>query len=181
MSLDMLQKAFVELVDGLWWGLRDNVGALSMYEGYIQGFRQMGEAAAERNGGKGAEDAARIAHDLFVSIGLTTKQFEKEITVKKCPLWDRILEKGLEYAFHIEEICWKPMLEGIGDKMGAKAVVDTSLRLVHVERARMEHKKSKRKRDLDSGKLSQEDYQTQIAKLEESLRSLPEVGRYRFE
>lgn len=181
MSLDMLQKAFVELVDGLWWGLRENVGALSMYEGYIRGFRQMGEAAARKAGVKGAEDAARIAHEIFVAFGMTTKLQGKEIHVKRCPLWNRILEKGLEYSFHIEEICWKPMLEGIGDKMGAKAIVETSLRLAHVERARLEHKKTKRKRDLDRGKLSQQDYETEIAKLEEKLKPISEVGRYRFE
>jgi len=130
-GLETLRTSFIALLDGFWWGLRDNTGPLSMYEGYARGFNQMGLEVAEKIGGKGALAASKIAGQLFDAIGLDVIVDETKITVKKCPLLDRILEKGLEYAFHIEEICWMPMLEGIGTKTGAKPEMDSALRLVH--------------------------------------------------
>ena len=46
-QLDILRKGFIAFLDGLWWGLRDNVGPLSMYEGYARGFQLMGAEKAE--------------------------------------------------------------------------------------------------------------------------------------
>jgi hypothetical protein len=69
-EIDILRKGFVAFIDGLWWGLRDNTGALSMYEGYSGGFRQMGKEVAETVGGKGPERASEIAGEILRAIGL---------------------------------------------------------------------------------------------------------------
>jgi len=69
-ELNILRTSFVAFVDGLWWGLRDNTGPLSMYEGYSRGFKQMGLEVAEMLGGEGAQTAAEIAGKLFTAIGL---------------------------------------------------------------------------------------------------------------
>ena len=179
-ELETLRNGFVAFVDGLWWGLRDTVGALSMYEGYAGGFRQMGKEAAEKAGAKGAVAAAKTAVDVLNAIGLTAVQEEKEVVVKSCPLWDRILERGLEYAFHVEEICWKPLLTGIGEVAGAKPRMETALRLVHLEKAKGDYKKGKAKLALEKGTISKEEYDTQVAQLNQVLENLPAEGRYRF-
>ncbi len=70
-ELEILRASFVSFLDGLWWGLRDHTGPLSMYEGYANGFRQLGSEMAERIGGHGPEDAAKIAAQIMRSIGLT--------------------------------------------------------------------------------------------------------------
>ena len=179
-ELNVLQNGFIAFLDGLWWGLRDNVGALSMYEGYANGFRQMGQEAAERNGGKGVEAAVKIATELFEAIGLVVENAEDEIYTKSCPLWDRILERGLEYSFHVEEICWKPMLEGIAEKTGVSVIVESSLRTAYVNRSKIEYKKKKNKTALEKGTITKDEYDQQIANLEDTLRGLPSTGRYRF-
>ncbi|MHA1637485.1 MAG: hypothetical protein ACTSUB_05665 [Candidatus Thorarchaeota archaeon] len=179
-DLNILQSSFVALIDGMWWGLRDNVGPLSMYEGYAGGFRQIGIEAAKRNGGKGAESAARIATEILNLIGLDVEQNEKEIVVKKCPLWNRILERGLEYSFHIEEICWKPLLEGIGELTGAKVELQSSLRMNHLDTVKIEYKKGKAKAALDRGAITKDAFDKQINALTDSSAKIPQVGRYRF-
>jgi hypothetical protein len=179
-ELTVLQNGFIAFLDGLWWGLRDNVGALSMYEGYANGFRQMGQEAAERNGGKGIEAAVKVAMELFESIGLVVENTSSEIHTKSCPLWDRILERGLEYSFHIEEICWKPMLEGIAEKTGISVIVESSLRTAYVSRSKIEYKKKKAKIALEKGTITKDEYEQQIANLEDSLKGLQSTGRYRF-
>lgn len=179
-DLNTLQTSFVAFVDGLWWGLRDNTGPLSMYEGYSRGFKQMGLEVAEISGGKGAQAAAVIAGKLFTAIGLDIAIDEKSIIVKKCPIWNRILERGLEFAFHIEEICWMPMLEGIGEKTGAKPEMETSLRLAHIETAKFQYKKKKAKVALDKGKITEEEYDKQIVMLDKSIENAPTLGLYRF-
>lgn len=180
-ELEILQNGFVAFLDGLWWGLRDNTGPLSMYEGYEKGFRQFGSEQAERDGGNGAEAAAEIASKVMNSIGMKTEVNGSEITVKECPVWNRILEKGLEFAFHVEEICWKPMLEGIGEKIGAKPIVVSSLRLNHISQTKMDYKKSKVKAALEKGAISQEDFDKQDAKLSLDATKILTVGKYRFE
>lgn len=179
-ELNILRKSFVALLDGLWWGLRDNTGPLSMYEGYAQGFKQMGLEISEEVGGKGAQAAAEITGQLFGAIGLDIVVDEKTIIVKKCPVWDRILERGLEYAFHVEEICWMPMLEGIGEKTGSKPEMETSLRLAHIERAKVKHKKSKAKAALEKGRITKEEYDKEIVMLDKTLENAPTLGLYRF-
>ena len=179
-DLEILRTSFVALIDGLWWGLRDNTGPLSMYEGYARGFKQMGLEIAEKTGGKGAVDAAKIAGNLFSAIGLDVAVDEKSIVVKKCPVWNRILERGLEFAFHVEEICWMPMLEGIGEKTSVKPEMETSLRLAHIEGSRIAHKKSKAKAALDKGRITKEEYDKEIVMLDDALKNAPTVGHYRF-
>jgi len=180
-DLQILRKGFVAFLDGLWWGLRDTVGALSMYEGYAGGFRQIGEELAEQMGGKGADAAASIATAIMRALGLDARQEGKEIVVKSCPIWDRILERGLEYAFHVEKICWAPLLEGIGKKTGTKAVVKSSLRLAYVERAKAEYKKAKAKKSLDSGAMTQDEYEQLVKSMDERLSKIVDEGRYAFE
>ncbi|TFG30539.1 hypothetical protein EU528_08160 [Candidatus Thorarchaeota archaeon] len=179
-DLEILRTAFVALIDGFWWGLRENTGPLSMYEGYSSGFKQMGEEIAEKSGGKGPEDAAKIAGKLFEALGLEVSVQVKTIMVKKCPFLDRILERGLEFAFHLEEICWMPMLEGIGEKVGATPEMITALRLIHIERAKVDYKKGKTKMALDSGKITEKEYDKEIAKLDQSLKVIPKFGQYVF-
>ena len=179
-DLDTLRTSFVAFIDGLWWGLRDHTGPLSMYEGYKQGFKQIGLEVAEKVGGKGAIPAAEIAGKVFSAIGLDVSVDGAVVTVKRCPIWERILERGLEFAFHIEEICWIPMLEGIGEKTGAKPEMVSALRLVHNEKAKVEHKKGKAKSALDKGRISQEEYDKQIVMLDQTLKDTPTVGKYQF-
>ena len=179
-DLGILRSSFVAFVDGLWWGLRENTGPLSMYEGYSGGFKQMGLEFAEKSEGKGALDAAKVAGELFSAIGLDVEVDEKSIIVKKCPVWNRILERGLEFSFHVEEICWIPMLEGIGEKIGAKPEMETSLRLAHIEGAKLDYKKGKAKAALEKGQITKEEYDNQIVMLEQSIENAPTFGLYRF-
>ena len=179
-ELSTLRTSFVALLDGMWWGLRDNTGPLSMYEGYAKGFKQMGLEIAEKAGGKGALAAAEIAGKLFSAIGLDVSLDEKMILVKKCPVWNRILERGLEYAFHVEEICWMPMLEGIGEKTGAKPEMESSLRLAHIESSKVEYRKGKLKAALDKSQITKDEYDNELAILDQRLENAPTLGRYRF-
>ena len=180
-SVEILRSAFVAFIDGMWWGLRDHTGPLSMYEGYERGFKQIGSETAEKIGGKGPKDAAKITGQIMESMGLTVEVDGGTVTVKECPLWNRILEKGLEFAFHIEEICWKPMLEGVSEKTGAKPKVNTSLRLNHIAKAKIDYKKAKAKKAVDSGALSKEEFDAAIKKLGEDETKIPSFGQYSFE
>ncbi|TFG07541.1 hypothetical protein EU538_08625 [Candidatus Thorarchaeota archaeon] len=180
-DLHTLRHGFVAFLDGLWWGLRDTTGALSMHDGYSRGFKQIGREAAKKTGGSGPEAAARIAASFLMSIGQDVELREKDIVVKSCPLWDRILERGLEYAFHVEEICWRPLLEGIGELTGSEPIIDNSLRLAHVSKSKIEYKKGKAKKYLDAGTISEEEYEAQVEALEKSLKSVSEYGHYRFQ
>jgi hypothetical protein len=179
-DLDILKTGFIAFVDGLWWGLRENTGPLSMYEGYSGGFKQMGEEIAEKIGGKGPEDAAKIAGQIFEAIGLDVEVQVKTLMLKKCPVLDRIVERGLEFSFHIEKICWLPLLEGIGEKTGAKPEMITELRLIHIERAKVDYKKGKAQKALDDGQISEKELEKEIAKLEQSLKTIPKFGQYVF-
>ncbi|MFW9960362.1 MAG: hypothetical protein ACFFDV_05055 [Candidatus Thorarchaeota archaeon] len=180
-DLDILRKSFVAFIDGLWWGLRDNTGALSMYEGYSGGFRQMGSEIAETIGGKGSEKAAEIAGKILGAIGLDVDVARNEIIMRSCPIWNRILERGLEFSFHVEEICWMPLLEGIGEKTGATPIFGSSLRLIHIEKSKIDHKKARAKMAFEKGSMSKEEYDKQIVILEKSLESIVKHGHYRFE
>lgn len=180
-ELEILRKGFVAFLDGLWWSLRNNVGALSIYEGYIGGFKQLGQEAAEIAGAKGPEGAARTAAETLRAIGLEVDQKGKEIEIKSCPLWNRILQRGLEYAFHIEEICYTPLLTGIGQKAGTKPVLVSSLREAYLEKAKLQYKQERAKSSLEKGEISQAEYNKQRDMLEQSMAKLPRTGRYRFE
>ncbi len=180
-DLEILRQSFVAFCDGLWWGLRDNVGPLSIHDGYIRGFRQIGLEAADRHEGKGPENAARIAAEVLGAIGLAVKQEGRTVVVSSCPLWNRILERGLEYAFHVEEICWIPLLSAIAEKTGSKVSCDSSLRSIHLESEKVKYKLDKAKAALDTGKISKTEFQKQRDMLEKSISQLPSHGLYRFE
>ncbi|MFW9964390.1 MAG: hypothetical protein ACFFCX_12540 [Candidatus Sifarchaeia archaeon] len=180
-ELVTLRTSFVALIDGLWWGLRDNTGPLSMYEGYARGFQQMGLEVAEKHDGKGPDAAAEIAGKLFEAIGLTVDVDNTRVILKSCPVFDRILERGLEYSFHIEDICWMPMLKGIGEKVGAKPTMESDLRLIHIERSKIDYKKSKAKSALEKGQITKKEYENQIVMLDKNIESLPTFGVYRFD
>jgi len=180
-ELDILRKGFIAFLEGLWWSLRNTVGALSMYEGYMGGFKQLGLEAADRTAAKGPEAAARTAAETLRAIGLDVEQKGKEIEIRSCPLWNRIIQRGLEYAFHIEEICYTPLLTGIGEKAGAKPVMIASLRTAHLEKAKLQYKLENAKSSLDKDQISQAEYNKQRDMLEQSMAKLPKTGRYRFE
>jgi hypothetical protein len=180
-DLEILQKSFVAFIDGLWWGLRDNTGALSMYDGYSGGFRQIGKEIAEITGGKGPERAAEIAGSIFKSIGLDVEVNQRDIQVKACPIWNRILERGLEFSFHIEEICWMPLLRGISEVTRTKPVLINSLRLIHIENSKIEHKKAKAEKARESGAITQDEFDRQIGILNKSPKGTQKYGHYRFE
>ncbi len=181
MELELLRTSFVAFLDGLWWGLRDNTGPLSMYEGYSGGFRQIGLEAAEKIGGKGPESAAAIAREVMSAMGLDVEVSGPSIVVNTCPIWNRILERGLEYSFHIEEICWKPMLEGIGEKTGAIPLFESSLRLAHIERAKAEYKKGKVEATFEKGQISKQERDKQIDMLQSKSEKTAKTGRYTFQ
>ncbi len=101
--------------------------------------------------------------------------------VSECPLWNRILQKGLEFSFHVEEICWKPLLEGIGEKTGAKASCITSLRLNHIAKSKTDYKKGKAKKALERGDMSQEDFDQMVKRLDSDVTKIPTTGQYRFQ
>ncbi|MFW9909876.1 MAG: hypothetical protein ACFFEF_15015 [Candidatus Thorarchaeota archaeon] len=180
-DLEILRTAFVAFLDGLWWGLRDNVGPLSMYEGYEGGFRQLGIELADQIGGSGPEEAAGIASEIMNAMGLETEARGTEVFVRKCPIWNRIKERGLEFAFHVEEICWKPMLEGIGEKTATTPKVITSLRLNHIAMSKITYKKSKAKTAFENGNLSQDEFDKEMAKLSSEESKIPQAGQYKFE
>ncbi len=180
-DLDILRAGFVAFIDGLWWGLRDNTGPLSMYEGYERGFKQIGLEHAEKVGGNGPNAAASIAAEIMTAMGLDVEAKGSEVIVKDCPLWNRINERGLEFSFHIEKICWMPMLEGIGEKTGTKPVVISALRLNAIARAKIDYKTSKAKAALDKGVISQEEFDKENTKLSSEATKIPEVGQYKFE
>jgi hypothetical protein len=94
-DLEILRTSFVAFVDGMWWGLRDNTGPLSMYEGYERGFKQIGQEHAEKVGGNGPDAAASMAVEIMTAMGLDVEANGPEVIVKKCPLWNRISERGL--------------------------------------------------------------------------------------
>jgi hypothetical protein len=73
------------------------------------------------------------------------------------------------------------MLEGIGEKAGATPVVESSLRLAYLERARLDHKKGKVGKALERGEISHKEYESQIAPLDDSLQQISSQGHYRFE
>lgn len=180
MELEILRNSFVAFIDGLWWGLRDNTGALSMHEGYSNGFRQIGLEAAEKIGGRGPEAAASIAGQVMNAIGLETEVNGRSIQVKSCPIWNRILERGLEFSFQLEEICWKPMLAGIGEKTGAEPTVESSLRLAYIARAKAQYKIAKAEKALEKGTISKEEYHKQTDMLQSGLDKIAATGRYSF-
>jgi hypothetical protein len=179
-NLEILRTGFIAFLDGLWWGLRDQTGALSMYEGYSGGFKELGKEIAQHSNDKGPEAAARITIDIFTAIGMESELNGNQVIVKSCPIWNRILKKGLEYSFHVETICWKPMLEGIGEVLNATPIVDNSLRIAYIAKSKADYKKMKAKGQLDLGNISQGDYDKLIKEVDTTLEKQPKFGVYGF-
>ncbi|MEM2142819.1 MAG: hypothetical protein QXS20_03495 [Candidatus Thorarchaeota archaeon] len=180
-ELELVRKSFIAFLDGLWWGLRDTVGALSMHEGYARGFRQIGIEAAERSSPRGPEAAAKTAAELMRALGLDARQEGHKITVHSCPLTDRIIERGLEYAFRIDEICWLPMMQAIGERAGAVPSCKHSLSSLYLERQRLDYKIEKAKASFEAGKLSRDEFEREMSGLEKAKNGLPDHGEYVFE
>jgi hypothetical protein len=73
------------------------------------------------------------------------------------------------------------MLEGIGEKVSAKPKIESVLRLIHIERSKIDYKKGKAKAALEKGQITKDEYENQIVMLEKSRESIPEFGVYRFD
>jgi len=130
-------------MDELWWSMRDRVGALSMIECLANSWQAAGREVGEmlRREGASPSDAARLILEM---LGKKVDSGGDTLQVSSCPLWDRILEKGLEYAFRCEEFACTPLMKGLVETLGGKdAKVELSLRQVHVERAKLKYKLSK--------------------------------------
>ena len=179
-NLEILRTGFVAFLDGLWWGLRDSTGALSMYDGYAGGFREIGKEIAKTSDEKGPEGATKVAADIFKAIGLEIEVDKTKIIVKSCPIWNRILNRGLEYSFHVETICWKPMFEGIGEIMHASPEVKSSLRLAYIAKSKAEYKKKKAKAQLDGNTITQAEYSKLVQDVDAALNKQSKFGEYSF-
>jgi len=168
-ALPALQKLLVAWMDELWWSMRDRVGALSIIEclqnSWRAGGREIGEIAKQQ----GLSSTATVEAVLSM-LGREVQLQGNTIRVLACPLWNRIKERGLEYAFHCEEFASAPLLAGLKDALGLREVkVETSLRLAYLERAKLEYKLSQLKGSA-SGDLGAK---KQRAELEEQLKQLP--------
>jgi hypothetical protein len=167
-DLNTLQKFVVTWMDELWWSMRDRVGALSMIECLSNSWRAAGREAGElarRSGLTSEEATARILSIL----GRDASAIDGTVKVTKCPLWDRICEGSLEYAFKCEEFTCAPLLAGLKEGLGAREMtVETSMRINHVNRARLEYKISKLKSADTSDPLVKEQY----SELEKQLGQL---------
>ena len=73
-----------------------------------------------------------------------------------------------------------PMLEGIGEKTGAQPEMITALRLAHIESAKIEYKKEKAKKAHDNNQLTEQEYNKEITKLDQKLKTIPKFGQYVF-
>jgi hypothetical protein len=167
-ALPALQKFLVAWMDELWWSMRDRVGALSIIEclqnSWRAGGREIGETA-KRQG----LSAPAAMEAVLAMLGREAQVQGNTVRVLACPLWNRIKERGLEYAFHCEEFATAPLLTGLKDALGLSEVkVETSLRLAHLDRAKLEYKLSQLK-----GTVSDASTKKQRAELEEQLKRLP--------
>ncbi len=150
-------------MDQLWWSMRDRVGALSMIECWVESWRAASieiSKLAQVDGLTPQETAEKILEML----GKTVQVQGNTIHITKCPIWDRIKERGLEYAYRCEEFACTPLLQATG---ASEVSVETSLRLMHLERARLEYKIAK------TGKAATSDSKAEREKLEKELKRLP--------
>ncbi|MFX1474607.1 MAG: hypothetical protein ACFFCO_03885 [Promethearchaeota archaeon] len=166
-SLSALQKFFTSWMDQLWWSMRDRVGALSMIECWVESWHaaslEIGKLA--RADGSAPQEATA---KTLETLGKTVQVEGNTLRVTQCPIWAQIKERGLEYAYRCEEFACTPLLDGLKDAIGAtETTVETSLRLMHIEQARLEYKLSK------LGKAATSDSKAQREKLEKELKQLP--------
>lgn len=166
--LNALQKFVVAWMDELWWSMRDRVGALSMIECLANSWQVAGREVGELARRNGLKPVAAVAEALSM-LGRDVNAEDYTVQVAKCPLLDRILERGLEYASKCEEFACMPFLAGMKEALSAKKmVVEKSLRSVYVERARLKYKLSK----LKAADASDPAIKEQRAKLEQLLKQL---------
>ena len=167
-ALPALQKFLVAWMDELWWSMRDRVGALSIIECLQNSWRTGGREIGEVTKRQGLSAPAAVEAALSM-LGRETRVQGTTIRVLACPLWSRLKERGLEYAFHCEEFASAPLLTGLKEALGLREVkVETSLRLAYLERARLEYKLSQLK-----GTASDASAKKERAELEEQLKRLP--------
>lgn len=168
-ALNMLQKFFVTWMDELWWSMRDRVGALSIIECLENSWQAAGRKIGELTRSNGLEPVEATAKTLSI-LGRKATVQNGTVQVINCPLWERIREGKLEYGYKCEEFTCTPLLAGLKEGLEAeKMTVETSLRLIHVERARLEYKISK----LKSADISDSAVKSQLSKLEKQLEQLP--------
>ena len=168
-ALPSLQKFVVAWMDELWWSMRDRVGALSIIEclqnSWRTGGREIGMLAKQQG-----LPAATAVESVLSMLGREVQRQDDTIRVLACPLWNRIKERGLEYAFHCEEFASAPLLAGLKDALGLREVkVETSLRLAYLDRAKLEYKLSQ----LKAAASGDAGAKKQRAELEEQLKQLP--------
>jgi hypothetical protein len=167
-ALLALQKFLVAWMDELWWSMRDRVGALSIIECLQNSWRAGGREVGELLKKQDVSPAATVGAVLSM-LGREVQLQGNTVRVVACPLWDRIRQRGLEYAYHCEEFASAPLLAGLKDALGLREVtVETSLRLAYLERARLEYKLARLREAASSAAAKK-----QRAELEEQLKRLP--------
>ncbi len=168
-ALNMLQKFVVTWMDQLWWSMRDRVGPLSIIECLVNSWQAAGREMGKLTRSSGLKPVEATTKALSI-LGREATVQDGTVQVTKCPLWDRIREGGLEYGYKCEEFTCTPLLAGLKEGLGAeKIIVKTSLRLIYVERARLEYKISK----LKSAGISDSSVKSQLSELEKQLKQLP--------
>ena len=166
-QLSLMQRFVIAWMDELWWSMRDRVGALSIIECLQNSWRAAGREVGEFLQQEGLSPTA-AAKMMFEVLGRKVSTKNGELLVSSCPFWNRIKERGLEYALRCEEFTCAPLLEGLKEAMKAEeARVDISIRQVHVERAKLEYKLSKLAVSTNPQAGAQR------AKLEQQLANLP--------
>lgn len=176
-----LRKTFTTFIDGLLSSPRNSLGDRSWTDRHSSIFRQIGQGAAVRAEVKGAEAAARTAAEILRAMGFEVEQKGKEVVIKSSPAWERVLDRGLEYAAQVQDVCWTPLLKGIGERAGARVRAVTSLSLASMDKTGLEYRLKKAKQNRDKGAISIAEYYEQRDDLERSIASLPKTGQYEFE
>ena len=176
-----LRKTFTAFIDGLLSSPSRSLGDRSWIDRHSSIFRQIGQGAAVRAEAKGAEAAAHTSAEALRAMGFDVEQRGKEVVIKSSPAWEKILDRGLEYAAHVQEVCWTPLLKGISERAGARVRAVTSLSLASMEKTELEYNLKRAKQDRDNGAISIAEYYKQRDALERSIAGLPKTGHYEFE
>ncbi|RDE13101.1 MAG: hypothetical protein C4K49_08975 [Candidatus Thorarchaeota archaeon] len=176
-----VRKTFTTFIERLLSSASGSLGDRSWSDRHSSIFRQIGQGAAVRAEAKGAEAAAHTSAETLRAMGFEVEQSGKEIVIKSSPTWERVLERGFEFAAHVQEVCWTPLLRGVSERAGARVRIVTSLSLASMEKTELEYKLNKAKQDRDKGTISIAEYYKQRDELERSIAGLPKTGRYEFE
>jgi len=176
-----LRKTFTAFIDGLLSSPGRSLGNRSWSDRNSSTFRQIGQGAAVKSEARGAEAAAHTAAETLRAMGFEAEQRGKQVVIKSCPAWERVLDRGFEYAAQVQEVCWTPLLKGISERAGAMVRAVTSLSLASMEKTELEYKLKRAKQDRDNGAISIAEYYKQRDALERSIAGLPKTGHYEFE